>query len=589
MTDKTKIADAIKTAPQAAADALLVIQTGSSKPVTLTAVAAVASLLNRAVEDVAADEIERRGLLQSFALAMKARGVPIDTDDVGLRDANFDADMLDAFIPHAKAFRCRIMVNHAFSGSGCLVSPSLVLTAWHVIASSRPDAANPTYQPIEVELSDGTKRHVAIQPSYFSTCTALEYEGKLPKTEASFNGFDDVALIKLDRPDGMRFGFAELPAECPQLKSRSAILLLHFPQGNDQGFGFGKIVRFRGINSRWKHDIQTDAGSSGGPCFNTSFALAGLHQGRWAPDARMVPVNLFVDNIRPFVERDIAPPALWSLDGTARGALVIGRDLFFEAIAAAVRPASRVRGIRVKRRDLGQGTTGLAFSLEMLTLTLARNPGNHRTVRINFESPFADLLEEIRQRATLAGINVPAAAAGVGARTSETTLEAAINDRARNLTAQFNAAARRNTQLFWFLFENPPAGLTDAERYAFEAFVAAALRQPELRLVLTGFETITTPGDEFANASMANSEGAPGLVVEYFGLFNRGDVEQLLNRACRDFGVTVDAHVISDRTNQILQGLNSITGQYSAADLKTVADRAVEHLEYLQSLAGAPP
>jgi hypothetical protein len=591
MTDKAEVADAIKAAPVQAAESLLVVQAGLPDQVTMAVLIAVARLLKRNVEDVAADEIERRGLSASFVLAMKARGVDLDTDEAGLESGNFAADLLDGFIPRAQSFRCRVLVNNHFSGSGCLVSPSLVLTAWHVIATAPPGSAAPSNLPIDVELSDGTKRRTAVKPSYFSTCTELEYAGKLPVDDADFHGHNDVALIKLDRPDGMRLGFAELPAECAPPRSRSSILLLHFPQGNDKGFGFGKISRVRGVNSRWKHDVLTAAGSSGGPCFNTRLALSGLHQGKWVPDARLVPTGLFLNDVRPLIERDIAPPILWSLDGTTRGQLIIGRDLFFEAIAAAARPTSRVRGLRVKRRDLAQGTTGLAFSLEMLKRTLARNSRLHRTVRVNFETPISDLLDEIRRRAIINGVDISPVepGAGAGARAGETTLEAAVNDRARNLSAQLNAVAERDQRLIWFMFDNPPAGLADGERYAFEAFIDAALRQPRLRLSLTGFETITTPGEEFANASLADIEGAPGLVVEYFGLFSRRDVESLLTRACNDFGAVVDPAVIADRTNQILQGLPAITGQYSTAELETVAKRAVPHLDYLASLAGALP
>ncbi|HEY8336094.1 MAG TPA: serine protease [Tardiphaga sp.] len=587
MIDKATVANAIKAAPQAADDALFATQFGDSKPLTMAAFAGAARFLNRDVADVAADEIERLGLLQAFAQALRARGVDVLAENTGLTDQNVRVDELQKFVPRGSAFRCRVLVDHGFSGSGCLVSPSLVLTAWHVISDWRPSAPNPQYKATEVLLSDGTKRRALPKPVYQSPCTEDEYDGVLPSDGTAFRDHNDVVLLKLERPDGMRLGFAGLPKECPPPLSRSSILLLHFPEGRDVGFGWGHINKLRGNPYRWKHDVGADQGSSGGPCFNTHFTLIGLHQGKWPPDRRLVPTNIFIDDrLRELIEHDIAPPALWSLDGTAHGQLVVGRDLFFEAIAAASRPDSRIRGVRVKRRDIAQGTSGLAFSLEMLTLTLARNPGTHRTVRINFDTQFADLLDDIRRRTVLVGIDVGTVEAGAGARAGDTTLEASINDRARSLAAQANAIAERDRQLIWFLFDNPTAGLTDADRFSFEAFIAAVLHQPRLRLVLTGFETITTPGEEFANAGLAETEGAPGLVVEYFGVFNRGDVEQLLTRACRDFGVSSDPAVIADRTNQIVQGLNSINGQYSTADLKTVSDRAAPHLDYLKSLAG---
>ncbi|WP_375412142.1 trypsin-like serine peptidase [uncultured Bradyrhizobium sp.] len=590
MVDKADIVDAIKNSPGEAAAALLAIQAGSAAPVSMDAIKAAADALHQPVETIAADEIERLNLNEAFALALKARGVMIDIENVELKDTQFPPDLLRKFLSRGEAFRCRIAVDRNVTGSGCLIGPSLVLTAWHVIATAPPGQTDPADHLIEVLLSDSTRRRAAAKPYYVSTSTGAEFLGDLPTKDDDFKGFNDVALIKLERPDGSRLGFASLPSPSPDIKSRSSIMLLHFPQGADLGFGFGKISKaFPKVTARWAHDVDADAGSSGGPCFNTRFALVGLHQGKFVAKRRLVPVKLFADDIRQLVERDVAPPLLWSLDGTIQGPLVVGRDLFFEAVAAATRPASRVRGVRVKRRDVTQGSTGLAFSLEMLMQVLARNPGAHRTIRINFEPPYIDLIDDIRQRARAAGLDIPPVEAGAGARVGETTLEAAINDRSRNLAVQLNAASDSSGQLLWFLFDNPPVGLNDAERYTFEGFIGAALKQPRLRLALAGYETISTPGEEFVNAGMADTDGAPGVVVEYFGLFSRGDVEQLLKRACQDLGLTVDPAVITDRASQILLGLNSINGQYSAADLQTVGGRATQQLASLQQVAGAQP
>jgi V8-like Glu-specific endopeptidase len=588
VVDKADIADAIQNSPREAAAALLAVEAGLASQNTLESFAGAASFLHRPMEEVAADEIERLGLMNAFALALKARGVAVDMDP-GPPRAGFPPILQQQFNPRAQAFRCRIALDGVVKGSGCLIGPSLVLTAWHVIATVPPGDVDPANHLIEVLLSDGTKRRAVAKPYYASKSTDAEFRGELPTKDPDFAGYNDVALIKLERPDGARLGFASLPQPCPPIKSQSSIVLLHFPQGNDNGFGYGRIAKVRGITARWAHDVIADAGSSGGPCFNTGFALVGLHQGRFLANRRLVPVNRFAEDIRELVGRDIAPPMLWSLDGTIEGALVVGRDLFFEAVAAATRPASRVRGVRVKRRDLAQGNAGLAFSLEMLTRVLARNPGAHRTLRINFEPPYVDVIDDIRRRARLAGLDIPPVVAGAGARAGETTLEAAINDRSRNLAVELNAASERSGQLLWFLFENPPAGLSEVERFAFEGFIGAVLKQPRLRLALAGYETVSTPGEEFVNASVADTDGAPGLVVEYFGLFSRGDVEQLLKRACQEFGLTADPAVITDHANQILLGLSSTNGQYSAADLQTVSARATLQLASLQQTAVAQP
>jgi Trypsin-like peptidase domain len=591
MLDKADIADAIEQYPKEAADALLSVQIGSQAPVTLQALAAAAKHLKRDPEDLAADEVERLGLTVPFAHALRAHGVPIAVEKLEFEDVNINPAALQSFIPRAEAFRCRVLTNTGIGGSGCLIGPSLVMTAWHVVASAPPGTKNPTpAQPIEVLLSDGTRHRTAAKPQYESACTDLEYKSGFPTDDAAFNGFDDVALIKLERPEGIRLGYASLPARCLKVISRSNILVLHFPDGRDKGWGVGRIEKIRRITARWRHDVPTSSGSSGGPCFNVRLELVGLHQGKWPPNGRLVPLGRFLDKIRPLVEQDVAPPTLWSLDGTPQGQLVIGRDLFFETVAAASRPTTRVRGLRIKRRDpQRQGTTGLAFSAEMLSRTLKRNFGAHSLLRINFEPPYGDLIDEIRRRAEFEDVRIPRVEAGPGVRRGETTAEATANDRAKVLARELNAASEHDQRLLWFFFENPAVGLTDAERIAFEAFLGAALKEPRLRLVLAGYETVTTPGEEFESSRVADVDGGPGLVVEYFGWFQRNDVEQLLRRASQDMGAAVPAAVITDRANQVLQRLEPVNGQYSAGDLKPVSERIVTHLEYFRTLAEEQP
>src|SRR5262249_44729428 len=117
MTDKAAVADAIKAAPAVAAEALLAGQAGQADPLTLAGIEVGARSLHRNVEDLAADEIERLGLLTSFATAMKIRGVRLDSEDASIADANFDSKILEAFLPLGRAFRCRVLVDGKFSGS----------------------------------------------------------------------------------------------------------------------------------------------------------------------------------------------------------------------------------------------------------------------------------------------------------------------------------------------------------------------------------------------------------------------------------------------------------------------------------------
>lgn len=580
MVDKADIADVIQKHRQKAAEALEASQLGAAFVITLAGLAVAAEAKGNTLEDEAADTIVQKGLADKFVRALQARGIRIDAPQIDPALSNWK----DVPLARLGACRCRILVDGQPTGSGCLIGPSLALTAWHVVAVHAPDQPNPLGKKIEVEFEGGLRLRATYKRGW--TCTVEEYAGQMPKAEQAFNGFHDVAILQLERPEGMRIGFVPLALPTPALKPHQAIALLHFPNGANVGQGFGTIAKIRGLQARWQHTVATDGGSSGGPCFNNRMSLVGLHQGRWPPHGRIVPSHLFIGDLQPIVEQDIAPLTMWSLDGTPDGQLVIGRDLLFEAIAAAVRPASRVRGVRVKRLDIDKGTVGLAFTFQVVQELLTRNPGVHTVIRLDFQPPFTDLLNSIRDRARARGWTISDIAGGAGARAGETTVEAAINDRARTLAAELNAEAMRRQQFLWVMFESPPVGLGDAERFAFEGFVDAALRQSHLRLVIAGFETITIAGEEFPNARAADSDGGPGLVVEYFGAFHRRDVEDFLRRAAQSYGLDLPADAIKNRVDEILLNLNVMHEEYAVEDLKTVAERAVSHLRFFRDKAG---
>jgi V8-like Glu-specific endopeptidase len=237
-----------------------------------------------------------------------------------------------AFLPRAEAFRCRVIAGEGATqqvGSGCLIGPSLVLTAWHVVAAGSPDMNLPPNSPIKVKLSDGQERKVLSAAPYLSACTALEFASKFPKEEAAFVGHHDVAVLQLETADGARLGFAELPTACADLQAARDILVADFPEGQSVGWTQGQVRRIPNLTARMRHNARVAAGSSGGACFNYQCQLVGIHQGRWDPAKRLVPLAQFLAEIRDAVANDVAPPSVWSLDGTPTGGLVIGRDLFF--------------------------------------------------------------------------------------------------------------------------------------------------------------------------------------------------------------------------------------------------------------------
>jgi hypothetical protein len=565
-------AEAIERYPVEAAEALLAMQPYAATPTTLASLVPVAEMLNRDLADVAREMIEAKGWRKGFIQALKARGVPIKLQVPDALAARLDDVELAKFLPKAQAFRCRVQSGPRV-GSGCLIGPSLVMTCWHVVAAGPPPA--PLATPITVRLSDGRKRAVVGPPRYVSFPTDDEYAERWPWQDISFADRHDVVLLQLEHADGARLGFAELPAAAPELPSRSDFFLLDFPGGRSVGWTPGRTAKLRGITGRVGHDAEAAEGSSGGACFNTRFQMIGLHQGRMEQRRRLVPVSRFLDAVSTVVRGDVAPTALWSLDGTRTGEIVIGRHGFFEAVAETTKPSTQARGIRLRRRDPGaQGTAGLSFSLRLLQRLLALQPDRHRLVRIAFDHAGQDLLAAIRLAAAEQGLAVPEATAAPGVRAGESTPEATLNDRARHLTDALNAAAGQ--RLFWMFFQTPTGGLSEPERFALEAVIGAALVQPALRVVLAGFETMTMPGEEFGSPGEAAGALAAGLIVEDIGWFSKADIRLFLQAAAKGLGRSLTAERITEMIGEATAGVpefNTYIGYFDPQHVETVVRR----------------
>src|SRR4051812_42831007 len=505
MWDKAVLAEAIAAHRLAAAEALARVQPRRHPPDTPETYAAAAALLQRSPEEVWVDQLEHLGLLDAFGAALQAQGVglappPRFTDSV-------DLAKLAVFAPRAQAFRCRVRVNDAIAGSGCLIGPSLVLTAWHVVAVGAPDAPQEPAPRIRVVLADRSEQDVVVPPRFASQCGDEEWTGSAPRADAEVEGRNDVAVLVMRRPAAAHLGHAGLPVAAQQTASRSSVVLVHYPEGQDEGIGLGHLSKIRNVTARWRHDIETAAGSSGGPCFDHRLEMAGLHQGRWEGGGRLVPIARFLADLEPLVRDDVAPTTLWSLDGSD-SALVLGRDLFFQAVAAAGPDDGRVRGLRIKRNDPAGATTGLAFSADMLAQVLQRRGPEQTLVRVGFDRLVPDLVDDLRERVVAAGLPLPELAPAPAVAPGAAAPEGAARDRAELLADAVDAAAAQAGRTLWLFFDNPSVALSDPARLALDGFVAAALRQPRLRLVVGGVGTRALPGGGFP-AAPAAGPGAP--------------------------------------------------------------------------------
>jgi V8-like Glu-specific endopeptidase len=587
--DEDAILEAIRTDAAEAAEALAAVQTGlgDNKPLTADSIGAAADLLNRDQAELWLDELKDRGLVSAFVSALRARGVTIDDEALADPDGAISIDELAAFLPRAKAFRCRVLKNGHVAGSGVLVGPSLVLTAWHVIAVNAPGQPQEPAPELSILLSDDSKQTAQVPARFESKCGDAEYDRIAPKKDADVVDRNDVALLAMAQPAAKHLAYVSLATPAPAPRSRSRVVLVHFPEGHDRGIEFGFARKIRNVTARWRHDVPTAGGSSGGACFNKELQLLGIHQGAFDDTARFVPIDRFVDRVLDFVKMDTAPMSLWSLDGTTAGPLVVGRSLFFDAISKAGEASSRVRGVRIKRRAIDAGSSGLAFSHDILEQLLPRRGPNHRLVRVTQDEIVPDLVADIRRRARHKGLAVPDPPDEPGVAPESAPPETTAKDRAATLAGAVEALAAASDSIIWFFFDNPTITLSESSRLAFEGFVDAALVQPHLRLVISGFETLPLPGQEFGGASPPEGDRSPGLVVEFIGGFRRSDLVDLLTDASQDLTHTAaNSGVIENTADLAVLNLQNFNGVYADELLPTVSERLRPQLELFRTAGG---
>lgn len=599
--------EVIRRAPEAVDDALAAIQRdGGRAPVDLRSFAAAARLLGSDPVRLCIDHLRAHRLVDPLMEALRARDVrlpgdvvesdEVESDDAGSQDVGsrgggrLNLKDLNRFTAKAERFRCRIEVDHDFKGTGCLVGPGLVLTAWHVVRLHGPDGPDQPVPEVVVRLQDGTRHDAAMPPAYQSPCGDGEWEHRAPSSDSEVEDRHDVALLSLRTPAARHLGHVPLPESAPTVAARSPVFLLDFPEGEDGNLGHGTVTMPRNLTARLHHDIPTAQGSSGGACFDARFHLIGVHQAgakvsqdgdRIVKRGRFVPLGLFRDEVAGLIARDVAPTAIWRLDGDSTQ-LVIGRDGFAAAVAAAAGGENRaVRGIRIRRRGIADDGTGLGFSHRILVELLMRRGPDHRVVSVPLDAASDDLLSDIARWVDLAGIPLPAASPHPTA--ARATPEGRSSHRARRLAQAIDLAAEERGQTVWFFVDNPSLPLPEARRLDLEAFVAECLALPRIRLVIAGLETVQFAGLAFSSAGAADPEDPPGLVVEDIGGFTRKDILDCLTLATIELTGDAVPRDIDVVLNVLLVDFKPFNGLYSDADLPAIAEVLQQYFRTLDA------
>ncbi len=296
---------------------------------------------------------------------------------------------------------CKVVIDNQARGTGVLVAPHLVLTAWHVVAPLGGQPAGQPWQPDPAAagrlvlvfddllvgdssgLAPRTPQKVGAHRSQpwcpvFRPCHPAELNHQLPADLAELDGKWDFAVVRLAKPVGLVRGYAACNPLVTVPAAGEPVCVFQHAAGGLLKFDEAPVAAPAAAAAaavprlRFLHTASTAGGSSGGPCFDRLFYLCGLHQGVWAggaaagPANRGVPLARVCDDLgqpgRALPPFDPADRPLAGLGPDEGYAPVVGCDGFQQAVweaAAGRRPLVLVP-------DDNRAQTGKSFRLKVV-------------------------------------------------------------------------------------------------------------------------------------------------------------------------------------------------------------------------------
>jgi hypothetical protein len=265
----------------------------------------------------------------------------------------------------AKKCTCKIMVEGKAAGTGVLIKPHLVLTAWHVVKSLFKDGQPLPYREgmIQIIFDDfnlktfvpGKTTQVGSTEPWcvaYSPCTDAELNKQLSTDPEDFVGKCDYAVIALDRAIGLERMYAELNPRAVVPKADETAFLFQHAGGNSMGYDPHLIKALSPPNRaivtrhRFLHSVNAIPGSSGGPFFDKTFSLFGIHQGEWSKNGesklnRGVPIQRILLHLPELPAVDARMIKMWRLNESGEFTPVVGCDGFQNKFWKAVANDSR--------------------------------------------------------------------------------------------------------------------------------------------------------------------------------------------------------------------------------------------------------
>ena len=177
---------------------------------------------------------------------------------------------------------CRVEADGQAIGTGFLVGPSAVLTNWHVVDEARrlgklaQLACRFDYRRLSNSTLDPGKLVAVATVTDERPCSDAERTAT-PDDPPPQAGELDYALLELGAAAGIERGFARLDGA--PIAANDPLIIVQHPTGEPAKFAVdtGSVIGLIHAGQRLRYRTNTEAGSSGSPCFTMDMDLVALH------------------------------------------------------------------------------------------------------------------------------------------------------------------------------------------------------------------------------------------------------------------------------------------------------------------------
>ena len=299
-------------------------------------------------------------------------------------------------------------------GTGFLVGPDVVLTAYHTLVEHIDNGAQRDPSPgrlcaiFDYYEGDPLQSIDALPAGTMSVAFAdrwlLESRQDMPK-DGLFLEPDadqkvllperlDFALVRLAKPigkqtrrlaGGVRRSWLKLSNAVQALAQDDRIIIPQHPNGYPQRIDFGRFSQadtaLDSSSTRLRYSTETDKGTSGAPCFDQNFKVVGMHNAAFEPDGINVSKNQAVrierilsaiGEIPGAADAEVAAVRLWNASAAGEPRVILGRETLLDWLENARAVETRATKERVyaawlKPADLANNHGfGKTFTIEIV-------------------------------------------------------------------------------------------------------------------------------------------------------------------------------------------------------------------------------